>query len=91
MNINNEIKEFKRKQLLEITDDIIFRMRWTLSNTITTRETIFSVIQRENIYVYFKNIVNTKNLNIDDFYTNILLYKDKNKKLFRFVFSKIFS
>lgn len=91
MNIINEVKEFKRRQLLEITDDVIFKMKWYLSNTIITRETIFNVVQKENLNVNFNRVVNVKELSMDDFYTNILLYKDKNKKLFSFVFSKIFS
>ncbi len=91
MNIINEVKEFKRRQLLEITDDVIFKMKWYLSNTIITRETVFNVVQKENLNVNFNRVVNVKELSMDDFYTNILLYKDKNKKLFRFVFSKIFS
>lgn len=91
MNIINEVKEFKRRQLLEITDDVIFKMKWYLSNTIITRETVFNVVQKENLNVNFNRVVNVKELSMDDFYTNILLYKDKNKKLFSFVFSKIFS
>ena len=48
------------------------------------------MLQNENVYVNFEKILNIKDLNSETFYSDIIIYKEQNKKLFDFVFKNIF-
>ena len=90
MNLIQEIESFKRKEKLNIEDFCVIRMKWKFNNTKKSKEDLYNIIQQENIYVNFKGIKHIKDINIDDFYRDLIMYKKQNKKLFDFVFKSIF-
>ena len=90
MNIQCEIESFKKQKCLKIPDYVFLRIQWQLSNTLNKKEDLFKMLQNENVYVNFKEIINIKDLNSETFYSGIIIYKEHNKKLFGFVFKNIF-
>ena len=90
MNIRNEIESFKKQKCLKIPDYVFLRIQWQLSNTLNKKEDLFKMLQNENVYVNFEEILNVKDLNSETFYSDIIIYKEQNKKLFNFVFKNIF-
>ena len=90
MNIRNEIESFKKQKCLKIPDYVFLRIQWQLSNTLNKKEDLFKMLQTENVYVNFEEILNVKDLNSETFYSDIIIYKEQNKKLFNFVFKNIF-
>ena len=90
MNIQYEIENFKKQKCLKIPDYVFLRIQWQLSNTLNKKEDLFKMLQNENVYVNFEEILNVKDLNLETFYSDIIIYKEQNKKLFNFVFKTIF-
>ena len=90
MNIHHEIESFKKQKCLKIPDYVFLRIQWQLSNTLNKKEDLFKMLQNENVYVNFEKILNIKNLYSETFYSDIIIYKEQNKKLFEFVFKNIF-
>ena len=90
MNIQCEIESFKKQKCLKIPDYVFLRIQWQLSNTLNKKEDLFKMLQTENVYVNFEKILNIKDLNSETFYSNIIIYKEQNKKLFNFVLKNIF-
>ena len=54
------------------------------------KEDLFKMLKTENVYVNFEEILNVKDLNSETFYSDIIIYKEQNKKLFNFVLKNIF-
>ena len=90
MNIRCEIENFKKQKCLKIPDYVFLRIQWQLSNTLNKKEDLFKMLQNENVYVSFEKILNIKDLNSETFYSDIIIYKEQNKKLFNFVLKNIF-
>ena len=90
MNIQYEIENFKKQKCLKIPDYVFLRIQWQLSNTLNKKEDLFKMFQNENVYVNFEKILNIKDLNPEIFYSDIIIYKEQNKKLFNFVLKNIF-
>ena len=90
MNIRCEIENFKKQKRLKIPDYVFLRIQWQLSNTLNKKEDLFKMLQNENVYVDFEKILNIKGLNSETFYSDIIIYKEHNKKLFDFVLKNIF-
>ena len=90
MNIQCEIESFKKQKCLKIPDYVFLRIQWQLSNTLNKKEDLFKMLQNENVYVNFEKILNIKDLNSETFYSDIVIYKEHNKKLFNFVLKNIF-
>ena len=75
MNIRNEIESFKKQKCLKIPDYVFLRIQWQLSNTLNKKEDLFKMLQNENVYVNFEEILNVKDLNSETFYSDIIIYK----------------
>ena len=90
MKIQFEIENFKKQKCLKIPDYVFLRIQWQLSNTLNKKEYLFKMLQNENVYVNFEKILNIKDLNPETFYSDIIIYKEQNKKLFDFVLKNIF-
>lgn len=91
MNFSTELEDFKLKQKLNIPEHIFLKMKWNLSNElIDKRSYLFKMLQNENIFVNFDKIYSISDLKMGTFYKDLIIYKDKNKQLFEFIFSSIF-
>lgn len=91
MNFTKELEDFRLKQKLIIPEHIFLKMKWNLSNElIDKRSYLFKMLQNENIFVNFDKIYSISDLKMGTFYKDLIIYKDKNKQLFDFIFSSIF-
>jgi hypothetical protein len=91
MNFTKELEDFRLKQKLNIPEHIFLKMKWNLSNElIDKRSYLFKMLQNENIFVNFDKIYSISDLKMGTFYKDLIIYKDKNKQLFDFIFSSIF-
>lgn len=91
MNFTKELEDFRLKQKLNIPEHIFLKMKWNLSNElIDKRSYLFKMLQNENIFVNFDKIYSISDLKMGSFYKDLIIYKDKNKQLFDFIFSSIF-
>jgi hypothetical protein len=91
MNFSTELEDFKLKQKLNIPEHIFLKMKWNLSNElIDKRSYLFKMLQNENIFVNFDKIYSISDLKMCTFYKDLIIYKDKNKQLFEFIFGSIF-
>jgi hypothetical protein len=91
VNFTKELEDFRLKQKLNIPEHIFLKMKWNLSNElIDKRSYLFKMLQNENIFVNFDKIYSISDLKMGTFYKDLIIYKDKNKQLFDFIFSSIF-
>ena len=80
-----EIKRFKHNNILNIDESCMLRMKWKLNSSLITKSKLFAVLKDEKIKVDF-NGIRDLDMSEEDFYLGLMQYKDKNKKLFNFVF-----
>ena len=84
-----EIKKFRHNNILNIDESCMLRMKWKLNSSLLNKSNLFKVLKDEKIKVDFNGI---RDLDMceEDFYLSLMQYKDKNKKLFNFVFRNLF-
>lgn len=84
-----EIKRFKHNNILNIDESSMLRMKWKLNSSLITKSKLFDILKDEKIKVDF-NGIRDLDMSEEDFYLGLMQYKDKNKKLFNFVFRNLF-
>lgn len=84
-----EIKKFKHNNILNIDESCMLRMKWKLNLSLITKSKLFNILKDEKIKVDFNGIKDL-DMSEEDFYSNLIQYKNNNKKLFNFVFKNLF-
>ena len=84
-----EIKKFRYNNILNIDESCMLRIKWKLNSSLLNKSNLFKVLKDEKIKVDF-NGVNDLDMSQEDFYSNLIQYKNNNKKLFNFVFKNLF-
>lgn len=84
-----EIKRFKHNNILNIDESCMLRMKWKLNLSLITKSKLFNILKDEKIKVDFNGIIDL-DMSEEDFYSNLIQYKNNNKKLFNFVFKNLF-
>ena len=84
-----EIKKFRHNNILNIDESCMLRIKWKLNSSLLNKSNLFKVLKDEKIKVDFNGI---KDLDMSEeyFYSNLIQYKNNNKKLFNFVFKNLF-
>ena len=84
-----EIKKFRHNNILNIDESCMLRMKWKLNSSLLNKSNLFKVLKDEKIKVDFNGIKDL-DMSEEDFYSNLIQYKNNNKKLFNFVFKNLF-
>ena len=85
--LHREIREFNKRQKLNIQPEMFFLWEYKLSNSNKSKTSIFNIIKQDNIYLSItdSNIVNINDLSKDEFFLLLKLYQAENLKLSKFV------
>ncbi len=84
-----EIKKFRHNNILNIDESRMLRIKWKLNSSLLNKSNLFKVLKDEKIKVDFNGIKDL-DMSEEDFYSNLIQYKNNNKKLFNFVFKNLF-
>ena len=84
-----EIKKFRYNNILNIDESCMLRIKWKLNSSLLNKSNLFKVLKDEKIKVDFNGIKDL-DMSEEDFYSNLIQYKNNNKKLFNFVFKNLF-
>lgn len=84
-----EIKKFRHNNILNIDESCMLRIKWKLNSSLLNKSNLFKVLKDEKIKVDFNGIKDL-DMSEEDFYSNLIQYKNNNKKLFNFVFKNLF-
>lgn len=81
-----EIKEFNNQQKLNILPEMFFLWEYKLINTDGSRNSLFDIVKTDNVYLKLANneIKKISDINSDEFFFMLNLYKEHNVKLANF-------
>lgn len=81
--LHREIREFNNRQKLNIAPEMFFLWEYRLSNTDGSRNSLFNIVKSDNIYLKLSDseIRNINEINSDEFFFILSLYREYNPKL----------
>ena len=84
--LHREIREFNNNQRLNIAPEMFFLWEYKLANTDGSRNSLFDIVKSDNVYLKLANseIRNISEINSDEFFFMLSLYKEHNIKLANF-------
>ena len=84
-SLHKEIREFNNRQKLNIAPEMFFLWEYKL-NTDSSRNSLFDIVKTDNVYLKLANneIKKISDINSDEFFFMLNLYKEHNVKLANF-------
>ena len=84
--LHREIREFNNNQRLNIAPEMFFLWEYKLTKTDGSRSSLFDIVKSDNVYLKLANseIRNISEINSDEFFFMLSLYKEHNIKLANF-------
>ena len=83
--LHREIREFNHRQKLNIIPEMFLLWEYKLSKTDCSRDSLFNILKNDNVYLKVDTkIKNISELNSDEFFFMLSLYKEHNPKLNKF-------
>ena len=84
--LHKEIREFNTRQRLNIAPEMFFLWEYKLTNTDSSRNSLFDIVKTDNVYFKLANneIKKISDINSDEFFFMLSLYKEHNIKLANF-------
>ena len=84
--LHKEIREFNNRQRLNIHPEMFFLWEYKLTRTDGSRNSLFDIVKSDNVYLKLANseIRNISEINSDEFFFMLSLYKEHNIKLANF-------
>lgn len=81
-----EIKEFNNRQKLNIQPEMFFLWEYRFSKVDSSRNSLFDIVKTDNVYLKLANneIKKISDINSDEFFFMLNLYKEHNVKLANF-------
>ena len=85
-SLHKEIREFNNRQKLNIASEMFFLWEYKLTNTDGSRNSLFNILKADNVYFKLANneIKKISDINSDEFFFMLKLYKEHNVKLANF-------
>ena len=84
--LHKEIREFNNRQRLNIQPEMFFLWEYKLTSSDGSRSSLFDIVKSDNVYLKLANseIRNISEINSDEFFFMLSLYKEYNIKLNKF-------
>ena len=84
--LHKEIREFNNRQRLNIQPEMFFLWEYKLTKTDGSRSSLFDIVKSDNVYLKLANneIKKISDINSDEFFFMLNLYKEHNVKLANF-------
>ena len=80
--LHREIREFNHKQKLNIVPEMFVLWEYKLTKTDGSKDSLFNILKNDNVYLKLdKKIKNIAELEADEFFFMLSLYKEHNTKL----------
>ncbi len=90
-NLHKEIRDFNNRQKLNIVPEMFILWEYKLNTNIlntedNSRSSLFNILKADNVYLKLANteIKNISEINSDEFFFMLSLYKEHNIKLANF-------
>lgn len=85
-NLHREIREFNNRQKLNVEPEMFLLWEYKLSKTDGSRNSLFDILNSYNVHLRLANseIKNISDVNSDEFFFMLSLYKEYNIKLANF-------
>jgi hypothetical protein len=85
-SLHKEIREFNNRQKLNIAPEMFFLWEYKLTKTDNSRNSLFDILKSDNVYLKLANseIKKISDINSDEFFFMLSLYKEHNIKLANF-------
>lgn len=84
--LHREIREFNNRQKLNIVSEMFILWEYKLTKTDASKDSLFNILKNDNVYLQLANkeIKNIAELESDEFFFMLSLYKEYNTKLNKF-------